>query len=195
MRSLATPGTVCSARIHCTAVRISLLEEEGVRCPQHALHAMPATTNLMRLTVRVDRFGRFFFARTDCPGTMLSSTMLRRLLLVSSLTPAVVWVTTSQATYGVGIMDIVTMMRGGAYGSHVRHWQFGQLGHLWSYNPQGRTGAAGTPNTSNVRETMMGLGGGITWAWDPTLCAALDPLFNEDPWASILLIARATGRP
>jgi hypothetical protein len=126
-------------------------------------------------------FGRFVFIWTYLALAMLQRVLLL-VLLVSSLTPAVGWVTTSQATYGVGIMDIVTMMRGGAYGSHVRHWQFGQLGHLWSYNPQGRTGAAGTPNTSNVRETMMGLGGGITWAWDPTLCAALDPLFNEDPW-------------
>jgi len=86
------------------------------------------------------------------------------LLALVSIPSARAWVTTVQSTYGAQVDEIAEQMQGVALPTS-RHWQ-SQLGSLWHW-PE---------STSETR----GLGGGITYAWDPALCDRLMPLFRED---------------
>ena len=87
----------------------------------------------------------------------------------------IAWVTTAQASFGVGIEQIQRQMQGGPSPRHPTSGAVmgqAELFGLWSYNP------TGLPDGSH-RNKMHGLGGGITWAFDPTLCDDLMPTFRE----------------
>lgn len=98
-------------------------------------------------------------------------------LLLLLAADAFAWISRPQALLGASIQQIQDQVNGKAKQGNVAT-QAG-LGFLWSYNPEGREGASGTPSDSK-RERLMGLGGGITWAWDPKLCEKLMPRFYED---------------
>ena len=68
------------------------------------------------------------------------------------------WVTLSQARLGAQL-DVIREESRGNYSRSVAPLQ--RLGYLWQ--------TPADPTSS------VGLGGGIGWAWDPTLCAALLP--------------------
>ena len=74
------------------------------------------------------------------------------------------WVTISQSRHGAQVNTIKKQMAGEAldYGPMIQQ----TLGYLWHL-----------PADSTSTE---GLGGGITWAWDPELCANFQPQFRED---------------
>ena len=74
------------------------------------------------------------------------------------------WVTISQSRHGAQLNTIKSQMAGEQldYGPMVQQ----TLGYLWDL-----------PASST---STRGLGGGITWAWDPTLCDDLQPQFRED---------------
>jgi len=72
------------------------------------------------------------------------------------------WVAKSQSIYGAQIQEIQDLMNG----LPVNRVPQAQLGYLW-HSPE------------NVADTR-GLGGGITWAFNPALCALLEPVFQED---------------
>ena len=74
-------------------------------------------------------------------------------LLFLSAGPASGWVASVQSTYGAQIDQIADQLHGVPLPDD-RHWQ-SQLGSLWHY-PE---------DTHDTR----GLGGGITYAWDPEL--------------------------
>ena len=86
--------------------------------------------------------------------------MLSILLLAA---PVAGWVSRSQSVYGAQISEIQAMMLGKSTG---RSTPQAELGYLW-YAPA---------DTLDTR----GLGGGITWAWDPAMCDLLQPKFRED---------------
>ena len=89
--------------------------------------------------------------------------MARLLLLTLTLVaPAFAWVSKSQSMYGAQISEIAAQMNGA---SSSRDPQ-AQLAWLWHF-PE---------NTGDSR----GLGGGITYAWDPNLCEPLASRFSED---------------
>ena len=71
------------------------------------------------------------------------------------------WVSTSQTLYGAQIAGIREQQHGVSTGLNP----YRALGYLWTLP------ALSTDN--------RGLGGGIAWAWDPTLCDSLLPLFRE----------------
>ena len=74
------------------------------------------------------------------------------------------WVTISQSRHGAQLNTIKSQMAGEQldYGPMVQQ----TLGYLWDL-----------PASST---STRGLGGGITWAWDPVLCDDLQPQFRED---------------
>jgi len=76
------------------------------------------------------------------------------------------WVTLSQSSYGGQIDDIARQFHGlnDADTPHIQQ----KLGYLWT-QPEDAT-------------DRTGLGGGITWQWDPKLCDALIDKFDEDFW-------------
>ena len=88
--------------------------------------------------------------------------MLVALLAITPLS----WVTKSQGNYGVSLHDIKLQMAGSPLDND------GQvlLGDLWSM----------PPDDASESDKLIGLGGGITWAWDEALCDALLPRFRED---------------
>jgi len=83
------------------------------------------------------------------------------------------WVTTSQSVYGAQIDEIKAQMRG----EDSTREDIAELGWLWFY-PE---------DTQNNR----GLGGGITWAWNPALCDMLQSQFREDVFGGGMLIGCA----
>lgn len=97
------------------------------------------------------------------------------LVVLGTLPFVQAWVTTAQARLGVSLEDIARMMHGQPRPVDL-HPQV-ELSMLWTHNPEGLPYAAGTEEWR--REQLRGLGGGITWAWDPTLCDDLVPLFRE----------------
>ena len=72
------------------------------------------------------------------------------------------WVTTSQSVYGAQIDEIQDQMRGAPSTRFVQ----AELGGLWTL-------------PADPADTA-GLGGGISFAWDPALCDRLLPRFRED---------------
>ena len=83
------------------------------------------------------------------------------------------WATTAQTDFGVSLAAIQGQTRGEAAPGSLQSELFG----LWTWNPEGLQpdGAAPTEEAK-----LHGLSGGITWAWDPTLCNDLMPRFRED---------------
>lgn len=92
------------------------------------------------------------------------------------------WVTISQARYGAQVADIRTLYDNTTAPSGKPPQQL--LGYLWQ-----------TPQDPTSHD---GLGGGITWAWDPNLCAQLLPKFEEDfffvPFVTCSMLKAAMGR-
>ena len=80
------------------------------------------------------------------------------------LAASIGWVTISQSRHGAQLNTIKSQMAGEQldYGPMVQQ----TLGYLWDL-----------PASST---STRGLGGGITWAWDPVLCDDLQPQFRED---------------
>jgi hypothetical protein len=76
------------------------------------------------------------------------------------------WATRSQTKWGVSVEAIRNQMNGGD--PTPQPWA--ELGSLWTLHP----------NPTTEADAMRGLGGGITWAWDPALCDLLLPTFRED---------------
>ena len=74
------------------------------------------------------------------------------------------WVTISQARFGAQIDGIVQQMRGLTTDMEPNIQQ--KLGYLWTF-----------PEDS---DDTTGLGGGITWQWDPRLCDSILDQFSED---------------
>ena len=74
------------------------------------------------------------------------------------------WITQSQALLGVRPSDIVAQLEGTPLpeGASV----YSTLGFLWTF-----------PEDS---ADLRGLGGGVTYAWDPSLCSRLLPQFEEN---------------
>lgn len=73
------------------------------------------------------------------------------------------WVTLSQVRFGAQLETIQQQTKGTYTGSAPL---IQRLGFVWSLPP--------------VRASAEGLGGGIAWAWDSSLCDALLPRFHED---------------
>jgi hypothetical protein len=89
---------------------------------------------------------------------------LRAFILLLGASGAGAWVTITQRISGVPLSDIKQAQRG--TGPSVTSGDYGKtLGYLWHY----------PDDPSSDR----GLGGGITWAWDPELCGKLLPKFGE----------------
>ena len=84
---------------------------------------------------------------------------LAPMLLVS---PIEAWVTKSQSIFGAQISEIQDMMDGKVVARNAQ----AQLGYLWTM-------------PASIDDTT-GLGGGITWAFNPKLCDLLQPIFKED---------------
>lgn len=89
--------------------------------------------------------------------------LLRSCALLACAARVSAWTTTTQARFGTSLSRIVNESNGIGTGNTQ-----GSLGYLWSLP------ASSTDHT--------GLGGSITWAWDPNLCTKLLPKFNEDFW-------------
>ena len=108
--------------------------------------------------------------------------MLARLALL--VTPTSAWVSQSQSKFGASIENIQKQMRG-VYPLPDGVKLQGELGYLWSYNPEVKwrdsDGDTVFPPDSPQRggELLHGLTGGITWAWDSNLCDLLLPRFKE----------------
>jgi hypothetical protein len=93
---------------------------------------------------------------------------MRALCLALCAGGARAWVTKSQSNFGAQIGEIQAQMNGDkVYGEDElpRDPQM-QLGYLW-HSPMDP-------------EDTRGLGGGITWAWNPDLCGPLLSKFRED---------------
>jgi len=90
-------------------------------------------------------------------------------IVAAILTGANGWVTKSQSVYGAQINEIQDLMKGLPVDRNIQS----QLGFLWTY-----------PASS---DDETGLGGGITWSWDPQLCDLLTPKFRETiPFANLV---------
>ena len=87
---------------------------------------------------------------------------MTRLLMLALVNSAVGWVTKSQSMYGGQISEIRAQMNGA---TSTRDPQ-AQLAWLWHF-----------PEDA---DSSRGLGRGITYAWDPDLCAPLLSRFSED---------------
>ena len=83
-------------------------------------------------------------------------------LLSAQLVGTAAWTTISQVRFGAQLEHIHQQMQGN---HSVGVPPLRQLGYIWSM-PEDATSASG-------------LGGGITWAWDPGLCGRLLPRFRE----------------
>ena len=96
--------------------------------------------------------------------------------------PSFAWVSISQARYGAQISDIRQLYDNTSMPSSLPVQQL--LGYLWSQP---------TSSTSKA-----GLGGGITWAWDPNLCPSILSRFREDfffvPFVDCSMLKAAMGR-
>jgi len=122
--------------------------------------------------------------------------MLDRVAICLLFVGARGWATRSQTNYGAQISQIQAQMRGGPYTRHR-----GSPAGVYSCTPSTEKNSADSSKCgqsqaelgylwtmpSDVSNTA-GLGGGITWAWNPTLCDDLRPRFREDifGWPSFL---------
>ena len=98
---------------------------------------------------------------------------LRFLLLVA---PASCWILTAQDLYGTSLEQIREQLRGRPNQLNPQV----QLGSIWSLPVEG------------VTDPSWGLGGGITWAWDPELCEPLMKRFSESlAWFALVTCADA----
>lgn len=92
------------------------------------------------------------------------SLSVRVSIIAALVGPSAAWVTKSQSVYGAQLSEIQDFMKG----KDVQRADQSKIGFLWTY-----------PQTTNDE---TGLGGGITWSWDPKLCDLLMPQFKEKVW-------------
>ncbi len=95
------------------------------------------------------------------PAASPAAAALLPFLLHLLVRPSTGWVTIQQTAYGSKYTDIAKRMNGSI--AYLRPDEF--LGRIWHM-----------PASSS---DTYGLGGGITYAWDPNLCADLLPNFQE----------------
>jgi hypothetical protein len=76
------------------------------------------------------------------------------------------WATISQSVWGAQLSDIQAQLSGGFSSAGTLDAPETQLGYLWSM----------PADSSDTR----GLGGGITWAWDPELCGKMLGSFYQE---------------
>eukprot|EP00967_Tisochrysis_lutea_P146551 scaffold276865_cov33-Tisochrysis_lutea.AAC.1 len=77
------------------------------------------------------------------------------------------WTTISQAVWGAQLDQIQTQMSGGtSYSNGAPLLPEKELGYLWSMPAESTD--------------SRGLGGGITWAWDPQLCGKMLGAFYQE---------------
>jgi len=76
------------------------------------------------------------------------------------------WASISQAVWGVQLADIQAQFTGGFSSAATLSSPESQLGYLWTM-----------PTDS---ADLSGLGGGITWAWDPDLCNSMKSAFYQE---------------
>ena len=114
---------------------------------------------------------------------------MRLLVVALCCTLSDAWVTISQSRFGAQISTIRDMMHIPENGTFWRwpnyHLPDQQLlGYLW--------------NMPEDPLSHVGLGGGITYAWDPNLCDALLPRFREDfffmPFVDCVMLKAAMAR-
>ena len=84
--------------------------------------------------------------------------------MLSLLAGATGWVTISQSRFGGQIDNIRNQMNGLNTDAEPNIQQ--KLGYLWTF-------------PEDVGDDT-GLGGGITWQWDPNLCGSILDRFSED---------------
>ncbi len=91
--------------------------------------------------------------------------MVRHILLhLALLDSCAAWVTISQSRFGTPLSNIQRQLNGSGLPMNTPVQQ--TLGYMWTMPTDPRS--------------QHGLGGGITWAWDPQLCESLLPGFKED---------------
>ena len=116
------------------------------------------------------------------------------------------WITTAQGSFGASISNIRAQLAGAPrpegvspqvkfpsaherwpthtsslrsfYLRNVDNATQAELSALWSHNPEGRVGLNAITSDSTF-ERLRGLGGGITWSFDSSLCDQLLPKFRE----------------
>jgi hypothetical protein len=76
------------------------------------------------------------------------------------------WASISQSVWGAQLSDIQAQLSGGFSSAQTLAVPELQLGYLWSM----------PADSSDTR----GLGGGITWAWDPELCGKMLGSFYQE---------------
>lgn len=95
----------------------------------------------------------------------MASRLLRLAPLLASVGPAQAWVTETQSRHGTTI-------------EYIRNESLGRV--VTGGTPEQSLGLLWTQPEFLGDDT--GLGGSITWAWDPALCDKMLPKFNEDFW-------------
>eukprot|EP00962_Isochrysis_galbana_P051028 scaffold22381_cov118-Isochrysis_galbana.AAC.9 len=87
--------------------------------------------------------------------------------MLSLVTPCVAgWASISQSVWGAQLSNIQAQLSGGFSSAQTLAVPESQLGYLWSM----------PSDSSDAR----GLGGGITWAWDPELCGKMLGSFYQE---------------
>ena len=89
-----------------------------------------------------------------------------RILLLGVALPVTAFTTIAQSRYGAQIEDIRKLYHGNTWSSPNVSSPHQVLGYTWN-----------KPLDSG---STVGLGGGITWAWDPALCPRIMDRFRED---------------
>lgn len=112
--------------------------------------------------------------------------MLSPVVIATVLSP-IGWISRPQALLGTKIEDIQGSFKGEALQTGTIA-QASTANFIWTYNPEGTVDTVknsclnppADPPAPTEREKLMGLGGGITWAWDPKLWDKLKDRFKED---------------
>ena len=129
-----------------------------------------ACAHVVRVILEHNFYGALVFCYDAVLGTTpaawtetLMNGVLGWVTLLALINCALGWVTLSQARLGAQLADIREQTRGN-YTHTTPPMQ--SLGYLWSLPDD--------PSSS------AGLGGGIAWAWDSSLCGQLQDRFHED---------------
>jgi hypothetical protein len=106
------------------------------------------------------------------------------LLVLLAFSPARSWTTIAQARYGAQVADIRHLYTDPNTTAPTTVPAQQLLGYMWNL-----------PADATSKE---GLGGGITWAWDPNFCSQILNKFDEDfffvPFVTCSMLKAAVGR-
>ena len=108
-------------------------------------------------------------SRQSSSPAAMATPIARAVCLLLTTSTAHGWTTISQGSYGAQVLDIKRQTAGNATSAAPTKL----LGFLWSF-----------PADAGSR---AGLGGGISWAWDPAICDRLLPKFREN-FASVQFV-------